>query len=248
MELKVTASPIALHRTTASLDQVVAPQGLSSLPTLTNVTFRHCCAAGCEVPKGDSERQTGRWQKTSGPDLRDTEPSSQCLRDRQLDASVCRAAVASSQGKTAAAIMASRGMTMSAEAIARGTEVLAALDRPLTERRGRSLIAELASTKEELTAARDEIASTHAGLASTKEDLTAARDEIASTKEDLTAARDEIASTHAGLHSTKEELTTATERLAASEAAFAAYRADTAVLLAALTARLETVEGLTLGD
>ena len=131
-------------------------------------------------------------------------------------------------------MMVSRGMTVSAEAIARGTEVLAALDRPLTERRGRSLIAELASTKEELTAARDEIASTHAGLAS--------------TKEDLTAARDEIASTHAGLHSTKEELTTATERLAASEAAFAAYRADTAVLLAALTARLETVEGLTLGD
>jgi len=82
-------------------------------------------------------------------------------------------------------------MTVSAEAIARRMEVLA-LDRPLTERRGRSLIAELAPTK--------------------------------------------------------EELTTATERLAASEAAFAAYRADTAALLAALTERLETVEGLTLGD
>jgi len=115
--------------------------------------------------------------------------------------------------------MASRGMTVSAVAIARGTEVLA-LDRPFTERRGRSLIAELASTKE---------------------DLTAARAEIASTKEDLTAARAEIAST-------KNDLTSTAERLAASEAAFAAYRSDTAVLLATLAARLETVEGLTLED
>ena len=229
MQLKTTASPIALRRPTASLDQVFAPQGLSSLPALTSVTFRHCCAAGGEAPKGDSERQTGRWQKASGPELRSTEPSSQCLRDRQQDASVCRVAVASSQGKTAAAIMASRGMTVSAEAIARGTEVLAALalDRPLTGRRGRSLIAELAPTKEQLTAARDEIASTHAGLNSTKEELTAARADIFSTKDDLTSTA---------------------ERLAASEAAFAAYRADTAALLAALTERLETVEGLTLGD
>ena len=81
---------------------------------------------------------------------------------------------------------------------------LAALDRPLTERRGRSLIAELASTKRDLTAATDEIAST------------------------------------------KDDLTSTAERLAATEAAFAAYRADTAALLAALTERLETVEGLTL--
>jgi len=148
-------------------------------------------------------------------------------------------------------------MTVSAEAIARGTEVLAALalDRPLTGRRGRSLIAELAPTKEQLTAARDEIASTHAGLNSTKEELTAARAEIASTKEDLTAARDEIVSTkeeltaaRADIFSTKDDLTSTAERLAASEAAFAAYRADTAALLAALTERLETVEGLTLGD
>ena len=117
-------------------------------------------------------------------------------------------------------------MTVSAEAIARGTEVLA-LDRPFTGRRGRSLMAELASTKEKLTAARAEIALTNADLNFTKEDLTAARDEIASTK---------------------EELTTAMERHAASEAALAAHRADTAALLAALTERLETVEGLTLGD